>query len=703
MTARKKFPDTAYWNPALRTDSSGRATVTVTLPDTLTTWRATAIAQTTGSAFGRETSKVLSAKDFFVRVETPRFLTGRDRSRIEAIVHNDTDVPQTALLRLRSEGIVVSGNVEQSVQVPARGTGKAGWDITAGEAERARVDVAAWTPKDAAGNQLGDRVELIVPIRPHGREELSRFAGELRGEGAGEQTEVFRLDPAAAPHATRLTVRVTPSVASAVAPALEYLIGYPYGCTEQTMSRFLPDLHVKRLGGLGSTVFKNVPRSGELDAMVRDGLARLSRLQHESGGWGWWETDPDDPWMTAYVLTGLAEAKAQGYRVSDGMLTNGVDGAVKLLASADLEHKPFLLYALALTRVPAATAAAEPELGKLELGRLSPEGLAYVVLTEKALGRRASRALPLLLRKATREGGAAYWPDTKGDQYYRDNVYGTSVALRAVMAHEPDNLIVHEGLRWLMARRTGHYWEDTRATSAVLSALTDYLALHPQERGGGEVAVRVNGRQVSTVALTGGNLEEKEIVVRVPASALVQGKNDVSLARTGGSGTVFYSMELRQTVGREDMAAAPAGQVTVEREFRRILPKKAGSGYWTLQTEATGNQLRQGERIRVRLTVTVPRDLDYVLIEDPFPAGCEVTERGRADDDTTWNYWWSSIDVRDDRIAFFARRIPKGTHVIEYNLRAQTRGEYHTLPTLLQPMYASELRAWSAETRVVVK
>lgn len=93
----------------------------------------------------------------------------------------------------------------------------------------------------------------------------------------------------------------------------------------------------------------------------------------------------------------------------------------------------------------------------------------------------------------------------------------------------------------------------------------------------------------------------------------------------------------------------------------------------------------------------------YVLIEDPFPAGCEVSERGDSADVMDWNYWWSSVDVRDDRIAFFARSLPQGQHVIEYNLRAQTPGAYHTLPTLLQAMYAPETRAESAEAKVEIK
>ena len=131
-----------------------------------------------------------------------------------------------------------------------------------------------------------------------------------------------------------MTLRVTPSIASSLAGGLDYLIGYPYGCVEQTLSRILPDLQVQRaLRSRGLTLNEaETRRTGELNLMVREGLARLARFQHPSGAWGWWEHDTDDPWMTGYVLIGLATARAEGYEVSDPVLANGLKAGVTLLA-----------------------------------------------------------------------------------------------------------------------------------------------------------------------------------------------------------------------------------------------------------------------------------------------------------------------------------------------------------------------------------
>ncbi len=255
-----------------------------------------------------------------------------------------------------------------------------------------------------------------------------------------------------------------------------------------------------------------------------------------------------------------------------------------------------------------------------------------------------------------------------------------------------------------MVHRTGEYWYCTRDTSVVLAALADYLVSRPPKPGNGDVKVSINGAPYRSVTLSAPHYKEPELIVRIPSSSLKSGKNEIKLERTAGSGTVFYSMQLRQTIASEDMAAAAPAGYTITREYLRIKPGHDSEYSWRMKTEPTNNRLQSGDRIRVRLTIDIPKDMSYVLIEDPFPSGCEVTERGSADQEIeTWSFWYSNVDVRDDRIAFFARSIPAGKHVLEYNLRAQTPGQCHVLPTILESMYAPELHAESAETRVEVK
>ena len=135
IETRKRFPDTAYWNPTVQTDENGRANIAFALPDNLTTWRATVVAHTLDTRIGRRTNKVLVSKDFFVRLQTPRTLTQRDESRLVAIVHNETANPQTALVRLRAEGLTIAGDSTQTLALQPGASGEGG---VAGHGERIR-------------------------------------------------------------------------------------------------------------------------------------------------------------------------------------------------------------------------------------------------------------------------------------------------------------------------------------------------------------------------------------------------------------------------------------------------------------------------------------------------------------------------------------------------------------------------------------
>src|SRR5262249_28954038 len=152
-----------------------------------------------------------------------------------------------------------------------------------------------------------------------------------------------------------------------------YLIGYPYGCTEQTMSRFLPDVLVQKMLKSNPGMLKP-EQAAKLPEMVRNGLARLYKFQHKTGAWGWWESDTDDAWMTAYVLYGLGSAKAQGYSVSHNVLARGMDAAIKMLPQAKPEERAFLLYSVALV---GNKKAALGNRGAEKIDPKNPTSLAY--------------------------------------------------------------------------------------------------------------------------------------------------------------------------------------------------------------------------------------------------------------------------------------------------------------------------------------
>jgi uncharacterized protein YfaS (alpha-2-macroglobulin family) len=255
-----------------------------------------------------------------------------------------------------------------------------------------------------------------------------------------------------------------------------------------------------------------------------------------------------------------------------------------------------------------------------------------------------------------------------------------------------------------MLQRTGEAWPGTRDTAWVVEALAAVAERAPELAGSpeGEIRVRLNGAPIRTIALTQDALREPELIVRPPAALLRPGKNEVALERTGGS-PVFYSVEARQIVPGPTPPGASAPPVTIRREWYRLEPRREPGGHVRLEAVPARASFRPGDRIRVKLILDVRREMTYAIVHEPFPAGCEVNERGSADEAVQWGYWWSGIDVRDDHIAFFATNLSVGRHEIEYNLTARTPGAYRLLPTTVQGMYDPASRSEGTGERVEVR
>jgi uncharacterized protein YfaS (alpha-2-macroglobulin family) len=134
-TIRKDFKDTAFWTADALTGADGKATVKVTLPDNLTTWRATARAVTSDTRVGAAIGKVLARKDLILRLETPRFATEGDTVTISGIVHNYLNSEKTTKVSVEVTGAQLIDAPIQTFTIAKQGEaadrlahlGAAGW------------------------------------------------------------------------------------------------------------------------------------------------------------------------------------------------------------------------------------------------------------------------------------------------------------------------------------------------------------------------------------------------------------------------------------------------------------------------------------------------------------------------------------------------------------------------------------------------
>ena len=303
---RKAFPDTAYWNPNVRIGADGHARVEFDFPDALTTWRTTIRAMTDDGKAGGVVTRVLVRKNLIVRLAAPRFFRQGDETVLRVIAHNYLATAKDVTFALNVSGVDVIGGQTQKVNVPAKGESYVDWRV------KARLTGTVVLTASALTNEESDALQMTLPILPFGVKQRAAGAGVVFS-GPGQNQWSYNFPPGSDPGSRGLTITVSPSVAGTVFDALDYLTSYPWGCTEQTMSSFLPDLIVAQ--AIDKLHLKSPIDRKTLIDMVNAGLERLYSYQHDDGGWGWWPYDPSRVFMTAYVVSGLGDAQRTGYQL----------------------------------------------------------------------------------------------------------------------------------------------------------------------------------------------------------------------------------------------------------------------------------------------------------------------------------------------------------------------------------------------------
>ena len=324
---RRKFPDTALWRPALQTGPDGNATVQFTLPDTLTTWRITGYGHTADTHVGKAVGNVTVGKDLLVRLETPPFLVAGDTGRLIGLVHNNTAKTLHATVRLSAPGLAVSGDAAQAVDVDPGHPARLTWTVTAPGAVAAGGTPPAAIQLTAAAGGLSDGVEEPVPLLPHGVVQNVWHSGTLLHSVSQSVT----LDPQAILGASKLTVRLSPSISTTLLPATVWISGYPYESTDATASALICDAAVTGAPGLVT----DAGTKARLQNVAQRSALRLARLQSDDGGWGWFSTGKPDVWMTAWATWALAAARSGGFTVPAKVQQAALD---KLAALANAER-----------------------------------------------------------------------------------------------------------------------------------------------------------------------------------------------------------------------------------------------------------------------------------------------------------------------------------------------------------------------------
>jgi uncharacterized protein YfaS (alpha-2-macroglobulin family) len=678
--ARSRFVSSAYWAPALVTDAVGEASFTFAAPDNLTAFRLMAAVADKGGRFGAAEQRIRVRKDLLIAPVVPRFLLADDQIELGAVVHNYTQEAGEVEVHFDVEGATprkktlrakVDANGKAVLRMPVK--------VLAGELAKYQVSASLLGPSGEA--RAKDALVLSLPIqRAVVKEAESVFAGHAASAQATLQWPNGLDEKASA-----LEVMVDRTGVADLGPSLKYLVQYPHGCLEQTMSRVVPLLKVR---DLAKSLELRELSDDKLDRYIQLGVERIARFQHSDGQFGLWPDSQAYPHLTVYALWGLNEARRSGVAVDKRTFELGLSALrsyasdpARTLAPGD-DTGTLAMAAFVMAELDASDPAL---LARLISARsaLPVYGKAFLLRAlRRAKGSAADQALLLneiSARVQVKDGiGRVDDPIAPDGHYFSSESRSMALVLIALLEADLSSPLIGPLVQGLKQRRNGGRWQSTQENVYGLLALSDYA--RRQAAGKAKLTIKAGDKALKETTVSGGAL----VRVRVPLTGLSRG----SALTLEASEPVFYNAVLYK-VRPEPVAQALDHGFAVQRE------------YLDLESQRPIATARVGQLVKVRLRISAPRARQYVALTDPLPAGFESinsalsTERDvQGQESAFWE--WDYRALRDERTDWFVDAFEGRAQTLDYVVRATHVGTFTVPPARAEAMYMESVMGHSS-------
>jgi uncharacterized protein YfaS (alpha-2-macroglobulin family) len=667
-------------------DAAGHATIELEIPDFNGSLRLAALVF--GEADYAAAESALSVRaPLVVEASSPRVLAPGDRARLTVDVQNMSGAPGRVRLRAEGDALAeVRGAIEPfELADGARRT--VDFELRGGPGHGlGRLRVIA---------ELGDqRIERGYTLPVRSPWPLERRSRQRKLESP--ETLRFGVDAVAGllPGSALLRVSASTLPPLPFAAAVEGLVGYPYGCLEQTVSRALALLWLDAEGAarLGVTPVPEDTRQ----RWLADAFGRVSSMQQENGHFSLWPGDGmPTTQLTPWVADFLLSARESGLAIPDAVLQKTLERMHEdLLAGGphywDYEHTEHLRFAFnawagyVLARVHRAPLGTLRALHDRQRERsLTPLPLVQLGLALHLMGDTA-RAEAAIAEAFAREFSRPRWIGDYGTDL-RDLSLALALLHRHGLARPEHDARLFDLTRTLFGTRTSAgqptrtYWLSTQEKGALVLLARSMLA--------------GVGRPVEVELTVGGAarpMASRNLVSRSFDAADLAAGVRMGLAAEGPVWVV------------EEAVGAPVSSPGVTEQgirIRRDWYRMDGSRF-------EGERLREGETLLVRLSLVAKERMADALVVDLLPGGLEVENLnlgdagqfasvvidGQSPAQTHWGVSVRHEEYRDDRYVAALDLWPGNEARLFYLVRAVAPGRYAVPPPFVEDMYRPELR-----------
>lgn len=752
ISFRKNFEETAFFYPQLHTDSSGTVSFRFQVPESNTKWKFIALANTENMATGQTEAYITTNKPLMVSPNYPRFLRSGDCTELKVTVSNLSDTLQAGKARIEffqplTQEILYSSS--ENFSIPA--------------GENATVTFTYPVPRQisligcrisALSGRFSDGEQQVLPVLP---DELLVTATEpFYTSTPGEHTYSLPTGQEAG-KSYRLTLEVTANplwYAVLALPSLqesreenvtEIAAAYYINTIASAIARSNPKIveairhwkttHPETLQSpleqdpeLKSVLLSASPwaleaeneteqmqRLGSLFDLNRLGylqseaLKKLSGLQQSGGGWSWFKGMPDSRFMTLNVLGIMSRATTTGQHQTGPREKEMQMKALRFLDAEiqkDYKNKPetitygqiLYLYIRGMYRdIPLGDALeahkyfmalAKKQWGKFSLYEKAVTAIAFQQYGFEEEARHILRSLKEYARTTPEEG--MFWPRNRNSYYRNSAVSVHSVIMEAFYTIEGNTKDTDMMKQWLLRQKQTQMWGNVPSTVDAIYA----LLLTGKEWLDTNDPISISLGKQHFTASSGtdplGYIKKSYSDQEIQPDMLTVKIRKTSDTPTWGSLYLQYFDKLNQIKPQKNA-------LSIDKKL--FIEEADANGQNVLHT-LEKRSLKIGDKVVVRLTLSIPRDMEFLHLQDLRAACFEPVEQ------LSGNQWkFGTVyyqDVKDAVTNFFFTSLARGTYVIEYPVWVNQAGEYQDGIACLQSIYAPEYNAYSQAGRVQV-
>lgn len=672
----KRVQVVSYWSGIVKANGSGEANFEFNIPQFSGQVRLMAVAYK-GNSFGNAESTITVADPIVLSSALPRFLSPNDTVSVPVTISNTTSRSSTATATIRLAGpIQVVGQSQQSVSVNPNSEARAEFKLVASST----VSVGKVTVEVMA---MGEKFveETEISIRPSAPLQVSSGSGVITNAGI-QKISIPTSD--FIPGSIDYQLVVSRSPALELGKQLKYLVQYPYGCTEQTISAAFPQLYYNDLAEQ-----MQVKTAGTgANSNVLEAIKKIKLRQLYNGAVTLWEGEGTEHWWSSiYAAHFLLEAQKAGFEVERGLL----DGLLAYI-NAKLKRKETILYyynqkeqkKIAPKEVAYSlyvlALAGESNVSVMNYYKANPAILSldsrYLLSVSYAIAGDKNRYRELLPASFT---GEISVPQTGGSLY--SDIRDEAISLNALLDVDPRNPQIPIMARHVADKLKQRTWYNTQECSF------SFLALGKMAREANRATIaadiKVNNKIVAKAANN---------VVKLDAKQL--GSTSVEIS-TNGTGKMYYYWQ------SEGISAS--GSYKQEDSYLKVR-RKFFDRYGRAIPGAT---FRQNELVIVQVNLEKAFNgvIENIVISDLLPAGFEIENpRTKEIPGMEWIKDAStpvSLDVRDDRINLFVD-LHNNRQTYYYAVRAVSPGIYKMGPVGAEAMYNGEYHSYHGGGTVTV-